>query len=206
LFGLITSTGLNSESNSLQTSISANATAITQTWPISQPFVGVIALSSNMTVSFVTNAGVITATLGSYGGAVTGFQPATTNGTNWSGIPTNTILLTTNVVTSIAAGANATVSSVTNASGISYTIGSGSAQNSTAWQSVTFTSPSPLGTVYNGTWSSALVAVPSSLKAYYNGSAYTVSNLTATTTGFSYADSGGAIGTNHTVVVIGFCE
>jgi hypothetical protein len=205
---LITSTGLNSESNSLQTQISSNTTAIAQTWPTNQPFVGVISISSNMTVSFSTNAGIITATLGSYGGAVTGFQPATTNGTNWSGIPTNTILLTTNVVTSIAAGANATVSSVTNASGISYTIGSGSAQNSTAWQSVSFTTtPSMLTTPTVFSWSSALVAAPSSLKAYYNGSAYSVSTLTANgTSGFSYADSGGAIGTNHTVVVIGFCE
>jgi hypothetical protein len=207
LFGLITSTGLNSESNSLQTSISANATAITQTWPISQPFVGVIALSSNMTVSFVTNAGVITATLGSYGGAVTGFQPATANLTNWSGIPTNTILLTTNVVTSIAAGANVTATPAINANGISYTVGSGvSGQNPAAWQSASFTTPSPLGTIYNGVWSSSLMAVPTSLKAYYNGSAYSVSTLTATTTGFSYADSGGLIGTNKTVVVIGFDE
>ena len=49
---LITSTGLNSESNSLQTQISSNTTAITQTWPTNQPFIGVISISSNMTVSF----------------------------------------------------------------------------------------------------------------------------------------------------------
>ena len=57
----------------------------------------------------MTNAGIITATLGSYGGAVTGFQPASANLTNWSGVGTNSILLTTNVVTSIVAGANASV-------------------------------------------------------------------------------------------------
>jgi hypothetical protein len=204
---LITAAGLNSESNALQLQIASNATAITQTWPTNQPFVGVIAISSNMTVSFSTNAGIITATLGSYGGAVTGFQPASTNLTNWSGIGTNQILLTTNVVTSIAQGANATVTATTNASGISYTIGSGSSQSSAAWQSVSFvTTPSMLTTSTAFSWSSALVAVPS-LKAYYGGSAHTVSTLTPNgTSGFNYADTGNVIGTNHTVVVIGLCE
>ena len=205
---LITATVLNSESNSLHLQISSNATAITQTWPISQPFVGVIAYSSNMTVSFVTNAGVITATLGSYGGAVTGFQPATANLTNWSGIPTNTILLTTNVVTSITQNTGATVQGSTNANGITYTIGSGVDQTSVAWQSVSFvTTPSMLTTSTAFSWSSALVAAPTSLKAYYNGSSYSVSTLTANgTSGFNYADTGNLIGTNKTVVVIGFDE
>jgi hypothetical protein len=205
---LITATVLNSESNSLHLQISSNATAITQTWPISQPFVGVIAYSSNMTVSFVTNAGVITATLGSYGGAVTGFQPASANLTNWSGIPTNTILLTTNVVTSITQNTGATVQGSTNANGITYTIGSGVDQTSVAWQSVSFvTTPSMLTTSTAFSWSSALVAAPTSLKAYYNGSSYSVSTLTANgTSGFNYADTGNLIGTNKTVVVIGFDE
>jgi hypothetical protein len=197
---------LNNASNALQIEISANSDSIAAAWPTSQPFIGSILVVSNMTVSLSTNAGVITATLGSYGGAVAGFQPSSANLTNWASIPTNTILLTTNVITSIAAGTTASVVLVTNASGITATIGATyTGQSPAAWQSVTFTTPSVSGNSYSGTWSSALLATPTSLKVYYAGSSYTVSTLTATTTGFTYADSGNSIGTNKTVTVIGFC-
>ena len=197
---------LDNASNELQNQITVNAGNIAAAWPTNQPFIGNILVVSNMTVSLSTNNGVITATLGSYGGAVTGFQPASQNLTNWASIPTNTILLTTNVVTSIAAGTTATVTAVTNSSGITDTIGATyTGQSPAAWQSVTFTTPSVAGNTYSGTWSSALLAAPTSLKAYYSGSSYTVSTLTATTSGFTYADSGNAIGTNKTVTVIGFC-
>ena len=212
LNSLITSTGLNSESNSLQTQISSNATAITQTWPISQPFVGVIALSSNMTVSFVTNAGVITATLGSYGGAVTGFQPASANLTNWSGVPTNTILLTTNVVTSITQNTGATVQGSTNANGITYTIGSGVDQTSVAWQSGTFITPAH-GTQIQQYFSHGLACSAPSLKVYYNGTGYSSGGnislaftyVSSSSCYFTFTDNG-TIPTNVTVTVIAFCE
>ena len=212
LNSLITSTGLNSESNSLQTQISSNATAITQTWPISQPFVGVIALSSNMTVSFVTNAGVITATLGSYGGAVTGFQPASANLTNWSGVPTNTILLTTNVVTSITQNTGATVQGSTNANGITYTIGSGVDQTSVAWQSGTFITPAH-GTQIQQYFSHGLACSAPSLEVYYNGTGYSSGGnislaftyVSSSSCYFTFTDNG-TIPTNVTVTVIAFCE
>ena len=212
LNSLITSTGLNSESNSLQTQISSNATAITQTWPISQPFVGVIALSSNMTVSFVTNAGVITATLGSYGGAVTGFQPASANLTNWSGVPTNTILLTTNVVTSITQNTGATVQGSTNANGITYTIGSGVDQTSVAWQSGTFITPAH-GTQIQQYFSHGLACSAPSLMVYYNGTGYSSGGnislaftyVSSSSCYFTFTDNG-TIPTNVTVTVIAFCE
>jgi hypothetical protein len=160
-----------------------------------------------MTVSLATTNGVITATLGSYGGAVAGFQPSSQNLTNWSSIPTNTILLTTNVITSITAGTTASVALSNSVSGgIIATIGATyTGQSPAAWQSVTFTTPAVSGNSYSGTWSSALLATPTSLKVYYAGASYTVSTLTATTTGFTYADSGNSIGTNKTVTVIGFC-
>jgi hypothetical protein len=198
---------LNNASNALQTEISANSDSIAAAWPTSQPFIGSILVVSNMTVSLATTNGVITATLGSYGGAVAGFQPSSQNLTNWSSIPTNTILLTTNVITSITAGTTASVALSNSVSGgIIATIGATyTGQSPAAWQSVTFTTPAVSGNSYSGTWSSALLATPTSLKVYYAGASYTVSTLTATTTGFTYADSGNSIGTNKTVTVIGFC-
>ena len=202
----VSSSQLNSASNSLQSQITFNSNSINATWSTNQAFVGNILVSSNMTVSLSTNAGVITATLGSFGGAVSGFQPASQNLTNWSTIGTNQILITTNVITSVVASTTASVSLATNSSGISATIGSTyTGQSPAAWQSVTFTTPSTAGAVFNGTWSNPLLASPTSLKVYYSGSSYSVSTLTATTAGFSFADSGGAIGTNKTVTVIGFC-
>jgi hypothetical protein len=165
-----------------------------------------------MTVSFVTNAGVITATLGSYGGAVTGFQPASANLTNWSGVPTNTILLTTNVVTSITQNTGATVQGSTNANGITYTIGSGVDQTSVAWQSGTFITPAH-GTQIQQYFSHGLACSAPSLMVYYNGTGYSSGGnislaftyVSSSSCYFTFTDNG-TIPTNVTVTVIAFCE
>lgn len=209
LLNTITASELNSESNSLQVQISSNATAIAGTWPTNISLVGNVVVSSNMTVSLSTNNGVITATLGSYGGAAVGYQPTNSNLTAWSTIPTNGILLTTNIVTSVVAGSNITVTNTvsTNGIGITCVIGASLYANQTpsCWQSVTFTTPTN-GTAYNGSWSTPLVASPTSLNVYYAGVARTVFSLSADGNGFSYTDPYGVIGSNKVVTVIGICQ
>ena len=201
--GLATPADLNSESNWLQSQITSNATAINTVWSTNQPFIGNVTVSSNMTVTLSTNAGLITALIGSWGGAVTGCQPLNSNLTSWSGVGTNQILLTTNVMTSVVAGSSVSVQQSTNSSGITCSIGATFSGQTAPWQSLSFTTPS-VGTTYNGVWPMALMCAPTSLKVYYGGSAQSVSTLTANgANGFTFIDSGSVIGANKSVVVIG---
>jgi hypothetical protein len=207
LLNYVLTTLLSYESNTLQTAISANAIAIGQTWQTNQSFIGSIMVSSNMTATFSTNNGVITATLGSWGGAIAGFQPASVNLTNWSSIGTNQFLLTTNAVTSVSAGTSIQITLATNASGIMATISStAGGQSNPAWQSASFKTPASFSTFStNIIWASSLLIAPTSLKAYTGGS---IANGTVTAnglTGFTYSDSNTS-DTNQTIVVIGFDE
>ena len=121
-----TTTTLNSSSNVLQSGITANSNSIALHWGTNQALVASILVNSNMTATFITNGGVITVTLGSttnlYASSSAGLQPAAANLTNWSGVPTNQILLTPSLVTTLVAGNNTTVTCTTNSSGVHATV------------------------------------------------------------------------------------
>lgn len=204
LSGYTLLTTLDSASNALQGQISSNSSAIGACWSTNQPFVGVIVASTNMAVTLKTNAGIITATLSSAGGAVTGFQPASTNLTNWSYIQTNQILITTNVITSIVNSSGTSETFVTNSSGITAYIAA-SATSLSGWGMVQFKSPG-INVATNFSWTPALVAAPTSVKVYNSlGQVFTAPISSSTSSGFTFNDTQGVV-TNQAVTVIGIVQ
>ena len=230
-----TTTTLNSSSNVLQSGITANSNSIALHWGTNQALVASILVNSNMTATFITNGGVITVTLGSttnlYASSSAGLQPAAANLTNWSGVPTNQILLTPSLVTTLVAGNNTTVTYTTNSGGVQATVNAYYQYNSPVQVAsgyigriVGFPYQSPFYLVasqYGGAISwNALPAVPNNFKIYNASGGYLVyckSNgvVTLDSTGltnvtFSATGCSGT-GTNYTspsqnVNIIAICQ
>lgn len=172
-------TNLQLTTNALQLQVNTNATNILLCWGTNHAFVGAINVNSNMTASYSTNgSGVITATLGSTTNLYTsGYQPATKNLTNWSAVATNSILLTTNLVTKIVQGNNVLITFITNKTGINATVNAYYAYNAPVQfegASVTFVNNSPSGYKVSGaSYSHPLPAPGTSYKVYSASSPYT---------------------------------
>ena len=188
-------------SNELQLKITTNSYLAYGAWQTNQPFVSSVLPSTNINISLSTNSGKISATIaGSL--SILGYQPSSANLTNWSQIPTNSILVTTNVVTTVTAGTGASIVQSTNPSGITVTIGCGTTiANPAPWGTVSFIPSNTSATNIN--WSTTLFTTPVKIMAYCAGAQISPTVLTATATGFTYQDSG--TGTNKQVVVEGLC-
>jgi hypothetical protein len=222
-----TTTTLNASSNYLALANTTNVNTIALHWGINQALVASIIVNSNMTASFATNGGVITVTLGSTTNlySTSGFQPATANLTNWSGIGTNQILLTPNLVTKLVAGNNVTVTYTTNSSGVHATVAAQYQLNSPV-QSLpdAYYLKATYGVGVYGiyitttSWGNPLPATPTTVKFYYNGSDVTsavkalLTNFVASATGISsgeYYTTNSSIYTNplfgESISVIGLC-
>lgn len=118
------------------------------------PVIGSIIISSNIVATYTTNSsGIITATLGAQPSGATGnFQPASLNLTNWSGISTSQLVLTTNIVTQIIGGTNINLSATTNAGQVSVSINQSyfsqpASGNLTNWSQVPTNAYVPTNTV-----------------------------------------------------------
>lgn len=81
---------------------------------------------SGIQLTAATNAGNVSVTIAATNTIpnLSGVQPASQNLTNWSGVNTNQIIQSTNLVSTIIAGASITVTATTNKNGITYTVNS----------------------------------------------------------------------------------
>jgi hypothetical protein len=223
-----TTTTLNASSNYLALANTTNVNTIALHWGINQALVASIIVNSNMTATFTTNSGVITVTLGSTtnlsASSKAGLQPASGNLTNWSGVPTNQILLTPNLVTYLVAGNNVSITYTTN-SGVHATVAAQYQLNSPVQTTTAFVRQDSSSTNYyyqiwqnssGGTpisWNNPLPATPTTVKFYYNGSDVTsaveslLTNFTYSATQFS--GKGGAHSFSSlgyvTLQVVGLC-
>ena len=169
-----TTNSLAASSNYLSLANSTNVNKIVLHWGTNTFFVGSFNVNSNMTATYSTNNGVITATLGSTTNlySSSGFQPASANLTNWSGINTNLVLLNTPPVIGFVAGNNVSVTAVGGQPGVKETITAYQAYNAPV-QSAGFTITAPgysgAGTTVNIAWANPLPAVPTTVKFYSGG-------------------------------------
>ena len=209
-------TNLSSTTNALQSQINTNSTNILLRWGTNHAFVAAINVNSNMTATFTTNgSGVITASLGSTTNLYTSsYQPASQNLTNWASIPTNTILLTTNLVTSIVQGNNVLITFTTNSAGVHATVNAYYAYNAPVQILNTSTHSNngyPFGSDNTTTksWDKPLPATPTSFKIFHNGNLVSTSGLTVTysATGWQILDpSNSVLGSSYSINVVGVCK
>jgi hypothetical protein len=88
--------------------------------PIGNNIIATLAPGTNISLVATTNLGLVTVTINS--SSPTNAQTASTNLNSWSGINTNVIILSTNLVNKVTAGSGMTVTASTNAAGINYTV------------------------------------------------------------------------------------
>jgi hypothetical protein len=229
-----TTTTLNASSNYLALANTTNVNTIALHWGTNQALVASIIVNSNMTETVTTNGGVITVTLGSTTNlySTSGFQPATANLTNWSGVPTNTILLTPNLVTRLVAGNNVTITYTTNSGGIHATVAAAYQLNSPVQTASGYiggitgypiSSPAYLTTGSSSSTSpswGALPAVPNNFKIYNASGGYLVynsvngtvllnstglTNITFTATGCSGTGPGNGVVSAQNVNIVALC-
>ena len=185
-----TTANLNTASNAVAASNNLNSAGVLLKWGTNQAFVGEILVNSNMSAVFVTNGGIVTATLSSTTNLYNpqAYNTPTKNLTNWSAVPTNMVLISTNVITKIVVGNNMTATFITNSSGIMATL-TVAAGLKCPMQISSFVSDKPTGQpgglawgIYSSgttalTWPNTLPSAPSSVKFYSYGSDITAQVL-----------------------------
>lgn len=168
---------------------------------ISTNIVGQIVGGTNILLTAATNAGLVTVTI-NYTGTQTP-QSGSVNLTNWAAYNTNSIIFTTNVVTKITAGTGVTVTAVTNASGINYTVNQTTSPAVLRAGSFTASSGGSGSVAFSSTMGSTPVVTlgPTDWGASVNGRSYVIiTSISAT--GFSWSAANDTSGISKTIYYI----
>lgn len=160
--------------------------------------ISTLVAGTNILLTAVTNSGAVSVTVNVVRDPTV--QSGSVNTTNWSSIPTNAIIISTNLVSRIVAGTAVTVSAATNATGITYTVNSTATPTTVRAGTFTASSGGSGSVVFSSTMGSTPVVSfgPEDWGVNASGKSYVI--ITArSATGFSWSNANDSSGVSKTI-------